>query len=102
MQDQQIVGKVPVGKGQEKTTTSQGKKSRTNEDIFIFPNPDIKREINEDEDYTMSPIQSPVKQKHKSTNKRNEKGKKQSKKPTHVPKCPRRNSTRDANKFRLN
>jgi hypothetical protein len=59
-------------------------------------------EIDEDEDYTMNPIHSPVKQKHKSTSKKSAKGKKQRKKPTPVPKCPRRNSTRAVNKFRLN
>jgi hypothetical protein len=85
-----------------KATTSRGKKSKPDEDIDIFLNPDIKMEIDEDEDYTMNPVQSPVKKKHKSTIKKNAKGKKQSKKPTHVPKFPRRNSTRDAIKFRLN
>jgi len=59
-------------------------------------------EIDVDEYYTMNPIHSPVKQKQKSTIKKSAKGKKQRKKPAHVPKYPRRNSTRVVNKFRLN
>jgi hypothetical protein len=76
LQTQQTIGDFPVGEDHEEATTSRGKKSKTNEDIDIFPNPDIKREIDEDEDYTMSPVQTPVKQKHKSTSKKNAKGKK--------------------------
>jgi hypothetical protein len=102
MQTQQTFGDVPVGKGQEEATTSRGKKSKPDEDIDIFLNPEIKMEIDEDEDYTMNPIHSPVKKKHKSTSKKSEKGKKQRKNPTPVPKFPRRNSTRVVNKFRLN
>ena len=93
---------MPVGKDHEEATTSRGKKSKPDEYIDIFINPDVKMEIDEDEDYTMNPVQSPVKQKHKSTNKKSAKGKKQRKYPIHVPKCPRRKSTRVVNKFRLN
>jgi hypothetical protein len=63
---------------------------------------DIKREFDEYEVYTTSPVQTPIKQKQQSTSKKTAKGKKQSKKKTPVPKLPRRNSTRAANKFRLN
>jgi hypothetical protein len=55
-------------------------------------------EIDVDEDYTMNPIHSPVKKKHNSTIKKSAKGKKQRKKATHVPKFPRRNSTRETKK----
>jgi hypothetical protein len=102
LQTQQTIGDFPVGKDHEEATTSRGKKSKPDEDIDIFLNPEIKMEIDEDEDYTMNPVQSPVKQKQKSTSKKSAKGKKQSKKPTPVPKFPRRNSTRAVNKFRLN
>jgi hypothetical protein len=102
MQTQQIFGDAPVGKSQEEATTSKGKRSKPDENIDIFLDPEIKMEIDVDEDYTMNPIHSPVKKKHKSTIKKSAKGKKQRKKPTPVPKYPRRNSTRVVNKFRLN
>jgi hypothetical protein len=56
LQTQQTIGDLPVGKDRKEATTSRGKKSKTNEDTDIFPNPNIKREIDEDEDYTMSPV----------------------------------------------
>ena len=56
LQTQQTIGDFPVGKDHEEATTSRGKKSKLDKDIDIFPNPDIKMEIDEDEDYTMSPV----------------------------------------------
>jgi hypothetical protein len=102
LQTQQNIAYFPVGEDYEKATTSRGKKYKTNKDTDIFPNPDLKREVDENEDYTICPVQTPFKWKQRSTSKKNEKGKKQSKKSTTVPKCPRKNSTRVANKFRLN
>jgi hypothetical protein len=102
MQTQQAIGDFPVGEDHEKGTTSRAKKPKTNEETDIYPDPDIKREIDEYEDFTTIPVQTPVKQKQQATGKKNAKGKKQSKKQTPVPKFPRRNSTRAANKFRLN
>jgi hypothetical protein len=102
MQTQQIIVDAPVGKGQEEATTSRGKKSKPDADIDMFPDTEIKMEVDEDEDYNVNPIQSTVKHKQKSTIKKGAKGKKQGKKPTLVSKYPRRNSTRVVNKFRLN
>jgi hypothetical protein len=102
MQTQQVVVDSLVGKGQEESTTSRGKKSKPDADIEMFPDTKIKMEVDEDEYYNVNPIQSTVKNKHKSTIKKGFKGKKQGKKPTLVPKYARRNSTRAINKFRLN
>jgi hypothetical protein len=102
LQTQQSIGDFPVGEDHEISTTSRSKKPKTNEDINIYPNTDIKREIDEYEDYTTSSVQTPVKQKQQFASKKNANGKKLRKKKKPVPKCPRRNSTRDANKFRLN
>jgi hypothetical protein len=60
LKTQQTIGYFSIGKDHEEATTSLGKKYKTNEDIDIFPNPNIKREIYEDEDYTMSLVQTPV------------------------------------------
>ena len=76
LQTQQTIEDFPIGKDHEKATTTQGKKSKPDEDIDIFLNLEIKMEIDEDEDYIMNPIHSPVKQKHKSTSKKSAKGKK--------------------------
>jgi hypothetical protein len=67
---------LPVGEYHEKATISQGKKPKINEDTNIHPNLDIKREIDEYEDYTTCPIQTPIKQKQQSIGKQNSKGKK--------------------------
>ena len=56
MQTQQTIGDFPVGEDHEKGTTGRGKKPKTNEDTDIYPDPDIKREIDEYEDYTTSPV----------------------------------------------
>jgi hypothetical protein len=61
LQTQQTIGDFPVGEDHEKATTSRNKKSKTNEDIDIYHNLDIKREIDENEDYTISPVQTPFK-----------------------------------------
>jgi hypothetical protein len=102
LQTQQAIGDFPMGKINEKGTTSRGKKLKMDEETDIHFDPDIKREFDEPEDYITSPVQSPSKQKKQPTGKKTAKGKKQSKKKTHVPKYPRRNSTRAANKFKLN
>jgi len=102
LQTQQAIGDFPVGKDDDKGTTSRGKKPKTNEETGIYPDPDIKREFHEYEVYTTSPVQTPIKQKQQSTGKKTVKCKKHSKKKTPIPKFPRRNSTRDDNKFRLN
>jgi hypothetical protein len=47
LKTQQTIGDFPVGEDHEKATTSRGKKSRKNEDIDIYSNPYIKREIDE-------------------------------------------------------
>jgi hypothetical protein len=75
LQTQQTIGNFHIIKEHEEATNSRGKKFKPDEDINIFINPKINIEIDEDEDYTMNPVQSPVKQKHKSTSKKNEKGK---------------------------
>jgi hypothetical protein len=91
-----------MGKINEKGTTSRFRKLKMEEETDIHFDPDIKREFDEHEDYITSLVQSPTKKKKQPIGKKTTKGKKQSKKKTHVPKCPIRNSTRAANKFRMN
>jgi len=76
LKTQQTIRDLHVGEDHEEATISRGKKSKTNEDNDVFPNPDIKREIDENEDYTISLVQTPVKQKQRSTSKKYSKGKK--------------------------
>jgi hypothetical protein len=102
LKTQQSIGDFPIGKYDDTCTTSRGKKPKMNEETDIYLDLDIKREFDEYEVYTTSPVQTPVKQKQQSTCKKIAKGKNQSKKKTHVPKLPRRNSTIATNKFRLN
>jgi hypothetical protein len=102
LQTQQAISDLPMGKFNEKGTTIQGKKIKMDEETDIHFDPDIKRESDEPKDYITSPVQIPAKQKKQPTGNKIAKGKKQSKKKTHVPKYPRINSTKAANKFRLN
>jgi hypothetical protein len=55
----------------------------------MFPNTEIKIEVDEDEDYNVNPTQSTIKHKQKSTIKKGVRGNKQGKKPTLVSKYPR-------------
>jgi hypothetical protein len=55
------MGDFPMGKLNEKGTTSRSKKLKIDEETNIHFDPDIKREPDEPEDYTTSPIQSPAK-----------------------------------------
>ena len=61
LQTQQTIGDLPVGEDHKKATTSRGKKSKTNEDTDIYHNLDINREIDENVDYSISPIHTLVK-----------------------------------------
>jgi hypothetical protein len=56
LQTQQTIGDFPIGKEHEEATTIRGKKFNPDEDIDIFINPEIKMEIDEDEDYTTNPV----------------------------------------------
>jgi hypothetical protein len=102
LQTQQAIGDFPMGKINEKITIGRGKKLKIDEEIDVQFDPDIKEEPDGPEDYTTNLVQSPAKQKKQSIGKRVAKGKKQSKKKKPISKYPRRNSTRAANKFRLN
>jgi len=63
LQTQQAVGDLPMGKVDEKGTISRGKKPKTSEETDIHPYPYIKREFDEYEYYTISPVQTSAKQK---------------------------------------
>jgi hypothetical protein len=67
LQTQQDVGDFSMGKVDEKDTTSQGKKPKTNEETDTHLDPYIKREFDEYEYYITSPVQTLVKQKKQST-----------------------------------
>jgi hypothetical protein len=99
LKNQKTLEDLPIGEEHGEATTSRGKKYKSDEDIDIFLDREIKMEIDKDEDYTVNPIHSPVKKKHESTSKKNAKGKKQRKKPIHVPKCPRRKYTNSKTMF---
>jgi hypothetical protein len=101
LQTQQAMGDFLMGKLNEKGTIIRSKKLEIDEETDIPFYPYIKREPGEPEDYITSPVESRAKQKKQPTGKKTAKGKKKIKN-TPVPKYPRRNSTRAANKFRLN
>ena len=76
LQTQQAIGDFPMGKLNEKCTTSWGKKLKIDEEIDIHFDPNIKKEPDQPKDYTTSPVQSPAKQKKQPTGKNIAKGKK--------------------------
>jgi hypothetical protein len=102
MQTLQVIFDPAVGKVHKEATTSRGKRSKPDEYMDMFLDPEINMEVYIDEDYNVNPFQSTINRKQKLTSKKSAKGKKQGKKSTHVPKYPRRNSTRVVKKFRLN
>ena len=67
LQTHQAIGDFPMGKINEKGTTSRGKKLKMDEEDDIHLDPDIKREFDEHEDYITSLVQTPAKQKQQPT-----------------------------------
>jgi hypothetical protein len=70
LQTRKSIGDFPMGKLNVKITTSQGKKLKIDEETDIFFDPDIKKELDEPKDYTISPVQSLPKQKKQPIGKR--------------------------------